>query len=534
MGDRQSWRTIRLDAIEQNSNLKAFPDSNAKYVRPTLQVKFASKLLNCAVLKNLAAGMSRTVWQPGAIFPLVRFITQESIVLRIPILMVESFITRIPRAWGPTGNAPSNHFSIHGGNMKRTFVQAAAFTILLASLAGVIHAATATAEDMTTTNANGSIVASPKATTSFAAYHQPEVPPTAPSPKPGMPAASAPSMPSAPSPAGSGATSSSHCKSCDGSGGCDCGDACCKTDDCGGHGDCLAEALDAMHGGVWHFGAEAVWARPYFQRNTAYTESISTGTNTGVTQTFTQVPFVYDFEVTPRIWLAYEDPCGFGFRGRYWQYDQNAHDIAASSTQGKISTPIYSSLGFTIPDSFSNQGSFSSGLELHVTDIEATQRFDWCSTDAQFGWGVRIVRLEHTYDADFAVQIDDFYRHSHQFDGAGPTVAIDLRRPIGCTDFSFLAGARAAVLVGQVHDEIALEIEGDATINQFVHRNGAEVLASGEVNFGIEWRTCLSPGTDLVATLMVEGQAWHGAGNAFESTGDIGFLGLGSSIAICR
>ena len=392
------------------------------------------------------------------------------------------------------------------------------------------------ANDLTTTNTAHSIRRVPQASVSFAAYYEPDGGEAVPTPNPNNGGTKTPPVINhvaatddvtccSPSPCGH-----DNCATCD--------LASCTTNSyCG----CDCNAPCAFRDG-WYAGAEAVWAKPYLQYNLAYVVAeSSTGPGNLNTLTNTEGYFEYDFAITPRIWIGYENECGFGIRARYWRFDENAREIAFIGPNASVVPTVVSS-----PSGINDEVVLGQSLELHVADIEATQRFNWCCTDVQFAFGVRIARIEQNtfedgiYPSRGSPTQIDFGSRRTTFDGAGPTVAFDLHRPIGCTGFAFLGGARAAILLGRF--DSTFDGQTNQTIDNVVTVNRSHVFGSqtvvracGEANFGIEWKHCLDCGAELFANCMIEGQAWQeAAANSRGINGNLGLLGIGASVGIHR
>ena len=324
----------------------------------------------------------------------------------------------------------------------------------------------------------------------------------------------------------------------------------CETDACDGCPDCHCCGDPCVFPCGWYVGAEAVWARPYFQHNTAYaTEVFSTNTQGNENIAFTETPFHYDFEITPRIWVGYENECGFGVRARYWQFDHQSNEITLRDPEvADVVLPVLIAGTSNVPPITGRTGdviTIQSSLEMHVIDLEGTQRFKWCCTDAQVALGIRIARIQQSYDAylerssnnNFA-ESGDFLRHSTKFEGAGPTMALDLRRPVCCGGWSVFGGARGAILFGKTDESFSYEVttfgEGISVQDVQLDRSEYEVRAVGEIRLGVEWSHCLECGAELFAQASVEGQIWEGVGNSLDQSSDLGLLGFGLALGVHR
>lgn len=68
-------------------------------------------------------------------------------------------------------------------------------------------------------------------------------------------------------------------------------------------------------GGGLYFGAAAVFAKPHLKEAFQYSQ---TNFRTGLQSL---IPFDYDYQATPRIWLGYKTADGFGARATWWNFD---------------------------------------------------------------------------------------------------------------------------------------------------------------------------------------------------------------------
>ncbi len=55
------------------------------------------------------------------------------------------------------------------------------------------------------------------------------------------------------------------------------------------------------------------------------------------TGTLNLVPFSFDYDLTPRVWLGYFGENGMGVRASYWQYDHNADSLTLSCDAHNVS-----------------------------------------------------------------------------------------------------------------------------------------------------------------------------------------------------
>jgi hypothetical protein len=232
-------------------------------------------------------------------------------------------------------------------------------------------------------------------------------------------------------------------------------------DTCGGC-DCYC---DVGCGGVYA-GVELALLKPHFEEGSAIND---------VNGPQTQDDPRFNYEATPRFWLGYRNCEGFGIRARYWQFD---HD--ALLVEGPNDTDFYA-------------------LEMETLDVEATQLVCWGPLQMNFAAGARYARTE-ALDADTDTGVvDDFYRGT--FEGWGPTLALEFRRPLGCGPFAFVGNARGSLLYGNARHVVVEDTD------EFIDKHNDTIAHILESQVGVEYRRCLGNGT-LSARAVMEGQMW--------------------------
>lgn len=143
----------------------------------------------------------------------------------------------------------------------------------------------------------------------------------------------------------------------------------------------------------------------------------------------------HDFEISPRIFLGWENADGLGLRARYRTFDADATEQFAFPANH----PLAGVLAGT-----------KTWLKADTIDIEATQRGCLGQMQFQVAGGVRYAKMETgvgAFGTAGAIPFD--VGIGMEFEGVGPTVAIDLRRPFGSRGFALVGGVRASWLYGQ-------------------------------------------------------------------------------------
>lgn len=224
-----------------------------------------------------------------------------------------------------------------------------------------------------------------------------------------------------------------------------------------------------------------------------------------------------EYSASPRFWLGYVGDCGLGWRIRWWEFNHSLNGESFLLVDG--ATTLVDSLG---------------GLEVEALDIEMTQEIDLGLWDMSVGGGVRYGRTEHymsqLYDDTIStLDIDAF----SDFDGFGPTLFAEMRRPVGCNGFAYVGNMRASLLFG----EDKLNALVGAVDTHIARDNVVGVL---EAQLGGEYSSDIGCGTRVFARALAEGQLWTDATrqidlatNSIESS-DIGLVGLTFGIGLAR
>jgi hypothetical protein len=200
----------------------------------------------------------------------------------------------------------------------------------------------------------------------------------------------------------------------------------------------------------------------------------------------------FDFALAPRVWVAYDNPEGLGVRASYWQFD-NGTDFTS---------PLL--------------GDTSMGLEAQTLDAEVTQRASIGCLELQVAGGLRYGTLRNDLVAEDAILFLPTLELAAEFEGLGPTFAVDLRRPFGSRDLALVGGVRAAWLYGNTDLVVPGLVEAKAVDHMM------QVWAA---NLGVEWSRSLALGGQVVVRALWEAQAWEWSPMLTLIHEDIGFSG---------
>jgi hypothetical protein len=312
-------------------------------------------------------------------------------------------------------------------------------------------------------------------------------------------------------------------------------------------------------GGHFEGGAGFYLLKPYFSGNAAFTIK-STTSNPGLStsQSFSsEQDFDYDASFSPLLWLAYRGENGLGGRVRWWHFDQGtslsaansdptgATEITSAGPRGiTLASPGHLLKAFGIG---TDRLAFDTDLKIDSWDFEVTQAVAAGKWALEFSGGVRYAHLAQDYHAfrfnsgsgtnfnysqDSTVLLSGF-----NFNGAGPTLSLEGRRPIGETGLALYANGRGSLLFGctnQQADKLTVLAGNNPSgpINSQTFAESAasldRVLPVVEVEVGGEYTPQFGPGMRVQPFVRAGliGQTWFGGGNASGPGSNLGLLGL--------
>lgn len=331
---------------------------------------------------------------------------------------------------------------------------------------------------------------------------------------------------------------------CDPGCGCDidcCDTGCCETVGCG-------DVCGAAAGGCYA-GIELTYLKPYHEHNTAYNEQDSLGTDSE----FFSENYQYDNELSPRVFVGWENCCGTGLAVTWWHFDHDASPLDVTPiTSSVVATPIFgesnaissttanAGRGLAIDGDPTQTMAMRTGLEAYTIDLEGTKTNSFCCWDLGVSCGLRYARIEQSTFANVNDVPDGQIgqlSYNQSFEGFGPTLSLYAFRPLSCTCGVF-GKARGSVLCGDGRSNLttAITTPGTApTTAVFTADTGRDdVMPILEMQIGWRWQGAASPGKSCVPflTTAFEGQFWHGAGNANSEEGSLGFFGLTSAAGV--
>jgi hypothetical protein len=225
-------------------------------------------------------------------------------------------------------------------------------------------------------------------------------------------------------------------------------------------------------------------------------------------------------EAAPLLWLGYISDEGLGMRARWWYFREGIQQSATGTTPGTNGVQVFASapLGLSLINTINNMpvGAQSmvvtSKLQLQVFDFDALYEIAAYKWDVLLAGGLRLGSIDQTYNA---YANGEALLSSNVFSGIGPTLAVEVRRTLGCTGLSLYSSARGAILFGSGHQIATVP---DRNVQAQDHRDLGMPVAEAEL--GLEYRRDVGA-SHLFGQVTLVGQQWYGAGSASRSSIDV-------------
>lgn len=212
-----------------------------------------------------------------------------------------------------------------------------------------------------------------------------------------------------------------------------------------------------------------------------------------------------DYEISPRVWLGYVGQSGFGVRGRWFQYQ---HDL-------KAGTGVFDEV---VGRNY---------LDVYAVDVEFTQQVALGCWNLNTGAGLRAGGVTRQATIEMLGQPPETL--TSRFEGIGPTLFAELKRPIMGTGFSLIANGRGSLLFG----DSTLEW----TMSEVAPSRSDIVVTVGEIQLGVEYARQLGYGATGFVQGLWEGQLWANSsipGLFGTSRDDLGLTGVAFNFGITR
>jgi hypothetical protein len=318
----------------------------------------------------------------------------------------------------------------------------------------------------------------------------------------------------------------------------------------------------AVPGGIVG-GVSLYILKPYFQNNTAYTATRGVGTTAS---SVTNQAFDWGYQAAPAFWLGYELENGVGVRGRYFSLDGSSKGLttgltAAGAATGSVAPSPglqrLSGAAFASPGIFLTAGlgadqlNFGSDLHIETYDVEATYETRYANNlSVVYSAGGRYLHsfqtyrggLSNTTAADPATGLtgteSQNLNYNHNFQGGGPTVALQATWRVGNAGLAVYGSARGSLLVGTTNEsqqltQTVLDPAGVVGGNQLnTPRSGGSadnVVPVFEAEAGVEFGTQVGRFQPFFRAAVVN-QNYFDLGNASSKTGTLALFGAQLSL----
>jgi hypothetical protein len=278
----------------------------------------------------------------------------------------------------------------------------------------------------------------------------------------------------------------------------------------------------------WNAGFAFAFVEPRYSNNAALTVSDS-GTSSA---TATETRFDYDLELSPRLWLEWGCAESWGWRVQWWQLDEDANQVLAEAPA--------SGLGLVAPVDFpeidisvSLPGETlraDSHVKLYAIDFEGMRQVDFGCWSLMAAGGLRYASIEQEYRAEAtntAGAQSGAIQENRSLEGIGPTFLLEVRRPL-TPRVAVFSNARASLLFGDGETTLTAGEDLDLVSAFTTTRSSAndDLLPILEAQWGVDWRTSITPCHDFYLTAALEGQWWSGVGSASDGDADLGLFGF--------
>ncbi len=327
--------------------------------------------------------------------------------------------------------------------------------------------------------------------------------------------------------------------SCD-LGACGCGDPACGVEGCG---DLVCGEAIGCGGAIgcrprrMYAGFEFTFVKPRYENNVAFTLTESDGAGNDV---ISDADFDYDLELTPRVYVGWQNVNGVGLRATWWHFDHESATASGTHPDNGFGNITHPSFGTVNIGTTQLNESFDAGssLNAYTIDIEATKQTSFCGWDLGVAGGVRYAFAEQGYDAQLrngASMLLGQIDYQQSVEGIGPTISLSASRQL-TRRTSLFSRARGSVLFGDGESRLEAGEDLDLTTAFSTTRTTSrdDLLSIAEIQIGFKWQgdqLAHRVFTPFVAIAM-EGQVWNGAGSATSEEGNLGFFGFTTNLGV--
>ena len=288
--------------------------------------------------------------------------------------------------------------------------------------------------------------------------------------------------------------------------------------------------------------------RPFAGNNVAYNKNDGFGLAIQSTQT---KEFGYTYQLAPSTWFSVIGPSGFGFRFRFFEYDDasKAESLTLTRDQSAISSvnpprnlgPILNGnnqpFGFSSPGVLLTGGAgadrltFRSDLRVQHMDFEGIYEGYVSDFAYSISGGARYLQTAQNYRADLVNDAGETgqLRSGHDFYGAGPTISFGAQHRFGTSGFSVFGNLRGSLLVGLGRQDTYFLQSITAAPAQTTQLSNvsafAQTLPIFDAQVGGEYTVCFGTYGHIFVRAAAVTQSYFDIGNASSRTGNLSLFG---------
>lgn len=268
----------------------------------------------------------------------------------------------------------------------------------------------------------------------------------------------------------------------------------------------------------FYVDGQALYLQPRWQNNPAWVAGPDIFLVPDGTVTATQKDFEFDWQVSPRVEIGFSNDCGFGLRGRAFYFSQNAQESITRDTPD-VSIRTAAPLGLAGFLGLGDTANLAAELTMYTGDVEFTHDLQAGRWALRMSVGGRFAHIEQNYQATAVTPAGAAAGGIYsglEFDGGGPTVALEAHRRVGKTNWAGFGMIRTSLLYG-TYDQNVTVSGPNAILPTQATKATEDFLPVLELEGGIEW---VKPMKEMLIFCRAGfvAQTWFGACNSSDSS----------------
>jgi hypothetical protein len=276
-------------------------------------------------------------------------------------------------------------------------------------------------------------------------------------------------------------------------------------------------------------GASIFFAKPHMKESfQANILDVTTGTSQ-------LIPLDYDYQASPRLWVAYQGSNDLGLRLGYWKFDHQANQFSQAATATQFPSANATTVIFPATITTAAPGEVllvDNSLKVQTIDLEGTVPIQLGSVQLQGTAGIRYASMRQSFNASASGVFPTRTLSSiRSFEGTGLTVGLEAQKSIS-SNFSLIGDVQGSLLFGE--KTLARSVVGDVTPNSpppnVLLNNADEVSGIFELGLGIQWNVPVTDQADFFLQGKYENSLWTAAG--FPTLTFLGFDGFSATAGL--